>query len=86
MWADGQDADFISTGSNQFLIRASGGLGLGVSSPQAQLHLSNPGVDSFPQVRVNQEIPGDYARVRLTVGEDYNQRWDVAARGAEFIL
>lgn len=33
VWADAQDADFISTGSNQFLVRASNGLGLNTNSP-----------------------------------------------------
>jgi hypothetical protein len=33
VWADSTDADFISTGSNQFLIRASGGVGIGTDAP-----------------------------------------------------
>jgi hypothetical protein len=31
VWADGQDADFVSTGENQFLIRAEGGFALGMT-------------------------------------------------------
>ena|GEM_PF-5241783 len=37
VWADSQDADFKSTGDNQFLIRASGGVGMGIAEPTAQL-------------------------------------------------
>jgi hypothetical protein len=32
VWADGQAADFTSTGSNQFLVRAQGGIWLGTTS------------------------------------------------------
>ena len=41
VWADWTDADFASTGSNQFLIRASGGVGIGTTSPQAQLQVGD---------------------------------------------
>lgn len=40
VWADSTIADFQSTGPNQFLIRASGGVGIGTNSPTfAQLHV-----------------------------------------------
>jgi hypothetical protein len=38
-WADSQTGDFTSTGSNQFLIRAQGGVGIGTNAPQNQLHV-----------------------------------------------
>jgi len=37
VWADSQGVDFSATGYNQFLIRASGGVGLGTASPQQSL-------------------------------------------------
>ena len=40
VWADSTDADFASTGANQFLIRAGGGVGIGTDAPQAQLHVA----------------------------------------------
>lgn len=40
VWADGTDADFTSTGASQFLIRASGGVGIGTTSPMAKLHIA----------------------------------------------
>lgn len=40
VWADLQEADFTSTGTNQFLIRASGGVGIGTDSPQFDLHVN----------------------------------------------
>ena len=37
VWADSTDADFASTGDNQFLIRASGGVGIGTDTPASML-------------------------------------------------
>ena len=43
VWADSTNADFASTGENQFLIRASGGVGIGTTSPGAQLDVQATG-------------------------------------------
>lgn len=37
VWSDSQSADFTSTGNNQFLIRAAGGVGIGTASPSHSL-------------------------------------------------
>jgi len=41
VWADSTNADFSSTGTDQFLIRASGGVGIGTNDPEmnSQLHI-----------------------------------------------
>ncbi len=39
VWADYTNADFTSTGPDQFLIRASGGVGIGTNAPGYQLHV-----------------------------------------------
>ena len=44
VWGDSTDVDFTSTGGNQFLIRATGGVGIGTNSPQAQLHVVGNGL------------------------------------------
>ena len=41
VWADATDTNFASTGANQFLIRASGGMGLNVAQPRGELHVGN---------------------------------------------
>jgi hypothetical protein len=46
VWADSTNADFASTGNNQFLIRASGGVGIGVNNPDAALTV-NGDADCF---------------------------------------
>ena len=40
VWADSTDTNFASTGANQFLIRANGGVGIGTNSPQTALHVA----------------------------------------------
>lgn len=40
VWADHTDADFASTGADQFLIRADGGVGIGTTSPQETLDVN----------------------------------------------
>jgi hypothetical protein len=41
VWADATDADFASTDSNQFLIRASGGVGIGEADPKSDLVINS---------------------------------------------
>jgi hypothetical protein len=41
VWADSTDADFTSTGTDQFLIRATGGVGIGTATPGAQLEVED---------------------------------------------
>ena len=40
VWADSQNANFTSTANNQFLIRASGGVGIGTSTPKHKLDVA----------------------------------------------
>lgn len=39
VWADSVFEDFVSTGTRQFLIRASGGMGINTNSPDRDLHI-----------------------------------------------
>jgi hypothetical protein len=41
VWADSTDVDFASTAANQFLIRASGGVGIGTGSPTRELEIQH---------------------------------------------
>jgi hypothetical protein len=45
VWADSSGADFISTGSNQFLIRAGGGVAINTASPALNAALTVTGGD-----------------------------------------
>lgn len=53
VWADYQNVDFASSDTNQFLIRASGGVGIGTTSPNSQLHVRGDGVSPSLRVQVN---------------------------------
>lgn len=46
VWADNTEADFSSTAPNQYIIRASGGVGIGTDSPTGQLDVSGPASNS----------------------------------------
>lgn len=41
VWADSGTSSFASTAVNQFLIRASGGVGIGTNEPEGLLHVQN---------------------------------------------
>lgn len=40
VWADSETSNFVSSGANQFLIRAGGGVGIGTNAPNSQLHVN----------------------------------------------
>lgn len=44
VWGDDNAPDFASTASNQFLIRAGGGVGVNVNNPQAPLHVAGDAI------------------------------------------
>lgn len=73
VWADELAPDFASTADNQFLIRASGGVGIGTNSPAGQLHVASP--NSTPQLWITQNTPTDYTRLRMKVAT--NQSWEI---------
>jgi hypothetical protein len=66
VWADSTNADFVSSGNDQFLIRAGGGMGVGTNAPQTQLHIRTtvdaPGVEfGFnPALLVENDNPADF--------------------------
>lgn len=43
VWADNTDEDFVSTGAQQFLVRAGGGMGIGTNQPATTLHVAGDG-------------------------------------------
>ena len=44
VWSGNASTDFTSTASNQFLIRATGGVGIGTANPQDMLHVAGGNV------------------------------------------
>lgn len=75
VWGDSTLSDFASTAANQVLLRASGGVGIGLNNPQAQLDVSSGGGFNSPQLAVRQTSPSDFARIRLQAS---GPAWDIA--------
>lgn len=65
VWGDNTDEDFASTGDNQFLIRASGGVGIGTTDPSYDLDIAG-------DARVQDDLKVD-GTIKLTF--DYNSGW-----------
>ena len=87
VWSDGSGTgNFTSTAVDQFLIHAIGGVGIGTNNPQAQLHVTSSGGNSFPQAQLDQQNPTDYSRLRFTVGGNINKRWDVGTTATNFVI
>ncbi|MHC4198900.1 MAG: LamG-like jellyroll fold domain-containing protein, partial [Planctomycetota bacterium] len=61
VWADNLGVDFVSSGDNQFLIRATGGVGVGVTAPTAQLdvaRLTNQNMSAISATMISQMTDG----------------------------
>ena len=67
VWADSQDAAFSSTANDQFLIRAQGGVGIGVNNPAQSLDVGG-------RVRLRQESGGNSAGLFLYQNTPANDR------------
>jgi hypothetical protein len=65
VWADATDENFASTGENQFLIRASGGVGIGTNSPGAEMEVFD-----------NQS---DHTAIRIKEGQTIPAVWELRA-------
>jgi hypothetical protein len=73
VWADSSiDADFASTGNNQFLIRASGGVGIGTTSPDERLQVENSesGGRSFLQIEASHASNWGEAGMRIKTAQN----------------
>ena len=86
VWADTTDADFSSTGDNQFLIRAGGGVGINTNSPGAALHVGGTaGVDGimFPDGTLQTTASSGSGNWAVTDSVLYtNNYWGLARGGA----
>ena len=50
VWADSTEADFASTSADQFLVRASGGVGIGTNSPGTMLDVAGGAIRTDDQL------------------------------------
>ncbi|MFN2166539.1 MAG: tail fiber domain-containing protein, partial [Anaerolineae bacterium] len=82
VWADSTDADFTSTANNQFLVRASGGVGIRTNAPQAQLDVVQPSSGALA-FRAYNAGSGNYAHMggNWYGVYGYGSSWDFYAGG-----
>jgi hypothetical protein len=66
VWSDRSDLinSFQSTGQNQFLVRATGGVGINTNRPRAALDVTLDSTPSRPQLTLT-ELGADYSRVNF---------------------
>ncbi len=89
VWADSTDADFQSTGHDQFLIRASGGVGIGMNSPNEKLTVE--GALSLDEISAPSASAG-YGKVYVrSDGELYfkngaGTEYKLSAGGEDFVV
>jgi hypothetical protein len=60
IWADSNDVDFTSTSNDQFLIRASGGVGIGTNNPKGALDVNGAIYQRGSQVHADYVFESDY--------------------------
>lgn len=74
VWADSTNVDFVSSADNQFLVRASGGVGINTNAPAAALAVD--GGNSVARIAVNSNSPT--ANAGLALRQDGANRWSIA--------
>ncbi|CAG1010884.1 hypothetical protein PHYC_03952 [Phycisphaerales bacterium] len=74
VWADSTDADFASTGLNQFLIRAGGGVGIGTTAPAAALHVRQTAVAATPSSAASLVLERNSGNALVILGSDAGER------------
>ena len=85
VWGDATGSSinpFSSTGANQFLIRATGGVGVGTNSPTGQFDAAGVGGFSFPQFVVKcttDDGNNSWSRVAFT-NTNTNKFWHFSAK------
>lgn len=88
VWADNTDEDFVTTNDNQFIIRASGGVGIGTNNPSGLLEIRGEGGDSvviFPNNAVGSDelanepgIASDRQNFTIVLEQDAGEMTDLA--------
>lgn len=66
VWADHTNADFASTGTDQFLVRAGGGFGINTASPSSVLQVNGPVATAVATLSSNTTLDGTHSVVLVT--------------------
>jgi hypothetical protein len=76
VWADDTDGDFASTAANQFLIRASSGVGIGTANPTTKLDIDGAGVDNDGSTAVVRIVSNNGTQNLLMDGNEIDATHD----------
>ena len=68
VWADSTDADFASTGDNQFLVRASGNVGINTAAPGSALTVGGPIATATASVSADTGLDGSVGACFVDAG------------------
>jgi type VI secretion system secreted protein VgrG len=63
-------------------LSITGNVAVGLTTPSARLEVSSSGNNGAPQLRLDQTLSADFARIRLVSGNAANGVWDIAAGGS----
>lgn len=77
VWADSLGTEFASTGTDQFLIRARGGVGIGTNDPATQFHVH--GTDQTVAIVSGSRGNGTFFGIQNTGG---GTRWSIISTGS----
>jgi hypothetical protein len=83
--ADGQ-LELHVNATERLRIIGNGNVGVGTDMPSARIHVVSGGGNDAPQAWINQANTNDYSRLRLTLGNNFNKRWDMGTRDDVFII
>jgi hypothetical protein len=68
VWADSQNSDFASTASNQFIVRARGGVGINTNNPGTNALLVNGNVQINGTLQASSLAPGSVTPQAMATG------------------
>ncbi len=90
VWGDSAAADWASTGNNQFLIRAGGGVGIGTtlsSTPGARLTVAGaPGTNDGREANTELVLKGDSPQIRFSDTDAAQKNWWIHANGGSLFF
>jgi trimeric autotransporter adhesin len=78
VWADSGGAEFASTDVNQFLVRATGGVGIGTNNPATTLHVH--GTDQTVAIVSGSRTTGTFLGIQNT--STGGARWSLVSTGS----
>lgn len=77
VWADSTGTEFASTDANQFIVRASGGVGIGTNNPATSLHVH--GTDQTVAIVSGSRTTGTFLGIQNTAAG--GARWSLVSTG-----